>query len=73
MEGENPMQTAQRLLDEDGKTAMMNRYKASVKGSVTGLIAGVMYGYFKGKNIYVTGLVGMGIAGVATYLLISKK
>jgi hypothetical protein len=47
--------------------------KASVNGAVTGLVLGLMVGYYKSKNIYVSGLIGAVIGGVATAMIVNKK
>jgi hypothetical protein len=32
-----------------------------------------MVGYYKGKNVYVSGLIGAVIGGVATAMIVNKK
>jgi len=47
--------------------------KASVNGAVTGLIIGMMFGFYKQKNVYISGLVGAVIGGVGTAIIVNKK
>lgn len=61
------------IVNKDKRELLMMTSKASVNGAVTGLVLGLMVGYYKNKNIYVTGLVGAIIGGVATAILVNKK
>lgn len=61
------------IVNKDKRELIMMTSKASVNGAVTGLVLGLMVGYYKNKNIYVTGLVGAIIGGVATAILVNKK
>ena len=54
----------QKLINGDRKKQLLNKTKGTVQGAFTGLVGGVMYGYFKSKNIYTTGFVGLVIGGV---------
>ena len=61
------------IVNKDKRELIMMTSKASVNGAVTGLVLGLMVGYYKNKNIYVTGLVGAIIGGIATAILVNKK
>ncbi len=61
------------IVNKDKRELLMMTSKASVNGAVTGLVLGLMVGYYKNKNIYVTGLVGAIIGGVSTAILVNKK
>jgi hypothetical protein len=61
------------IVNKDKRELIMMTSKASVNGAVTGLVLGLMVGYYKSKNIYVTGLVGAIIGGVATAIIVNKK
>ena len=61
------------IVNKDKRELLMMTSKASVNGAVTGLVLGLMVGYYKNKNIYVTGLVGAIIGGVTTAILVNKK
>jgi hypothetical protein len=64
---------AKDIASKDKREVLMMTTKASVNGAVTGLVLGLMIGYWKNKNIYITGLVGAIIGGVATSIIVNKK
>ena len=64
---------AKDIANKDKREILMITTRASVNGAVTGLVLGLMIGYWKNKNIYVTGLVGAVIGGVATSIIVNKK
>jgi hypothetical protein len=63
---------AKNIASKDKREVLMLTTKASVNGAVTGLVLGLMIGYWKNKNVYVTGLVGAIIGGVATSIIVNK-
>jgi hypothetical protein len=67
------MSEVKDIVNKDKRELLMMTSKASVNGAVTGLVLGLMVGYYKNKNIYVTGLVGAIIGGVSTAILVNKK
>ena len=64
---------AKDIANKDKREILMITTRASVNGAVTGLVLGLMIGYWKNKNIYITGLVGAIIGGVATGIIVNKK
>jgi uncharacterized protein YcfJ len=64
---------AKDIASKDKREVLMVTTKASVNGAVTGLVLGLMIGHWKNKNIYVTGLVGAIIGGVATSIIVNKN
>lgn len=64
---------AKDIANKDKREILMITTRASVNGAVTGLVLGLMIGYWKNKNVYVTGLVGAVIGGVATSIIVNKK
>jgi outer membrane lipoprotein SlyB len=64
---------AKDIANKDKREILMITTRASVNGAVTGLVLGLMIGYWKNKNIYVAGLVGAVIGGVATSIIVNKK
>jgi len=66
------MENAKKLISGDHKEQLLAKTKGTVQGAFTGLVGGVMFGYFKGKNIYTTGFVGLLIGGVISNLLVSS-
>jgi|TARA_R100000455_G_C6220210_1_gene84924 hypothetical protein len=72
MNGGEIIENNKKLINGDRKKRMLNQTKGTVQGAFTGLVAGVMYGYFKSKNIYTTGFVGMIIGGGISAILIGN-
>ena len=66
------LQNAKDIANKDKREILMLTTKASVNGAVTGLLIGLMVGYWKDKNIYVSGLIGAVIGGVATGIIVKK-
>jgi hypothetical protein len=64
---------AKDIASKDKREIILLTTRASVNGAVTGLVLGLMIGYWKNKNIYVTGLIGAIIGGVATSIIVNKK
>lgn len=64
---------AKDIASKDKREVLMVTTQASVNGAVTGLILGLMIGYWKNKNVYVAGLIGAVIGGVATSIIVNKK
>jgi len=72
-DAKNYMTEAKDIVNKDKRELIMMTSKASVNGAVTGLVLGLMIGYYKNKNIYVTGLVGAIIGGLSTAILVNRK
>jgi outer membrane lipoprotein SlyB len=64
---------AKDIANKDKREILMITTRASVNGAVTGLVLGLMIGYWKNKNIYVAGLVGAVLGGVTTSIIVNKK
>jgi outer membrane lipoprotein SlyB len=64
---------AKDIANKDKREILMITTRASVNGAVTGLVLGLMIGYWKNKNIYVAGLVGAVIGGVTTSIIVNRK
>jgi nitrate/nitrite transporter NarK len=67
------LQEVKDIVSQDKREILLLTTKASVNGAVTGLVLGLMVGYYKDKNVYVSGLIGAIIGGVATALIVNKK
>tara|TARA_Y100000114_G_C11762524_1_gene330714 strand:+ start:1727 stop:1954 length:228 start_codon:yes stop_codon:yes gene_type:complete len=72
MNGGQVIEENKRLINGDQKKRLLTHTKGTVQGAFTGLVAGVMFGYFKSKNIYTTGFVGMLIGGVISNIMIGN-
>jgi uncharacterized protein YcfJ len=67
------LQEAKDIANKDKREILMLTTKASINGAVTGLLIGLMVGHWKDKNIYVSGLIGAIVGGVATSIIVNKK
>jgi hypothetical protein len=67
------LQEVKDIVSQDKRDILLLTTKASVNGAVTGLVLGLMVGYYKDKNVYVSGLIGAIIGGVATAMIVNKK
>lgn len=72
MNGSDIIDYNKNLINGDRKKQLLTQTKGTVQGSFTGLVGGVMYGYFKEKNIYTTGFVGLLIGGLISAILIGN-
>lgn len=72
MNGKDIIEQNKKLINGDQKRELMFRTKGTVQGAFTGLVGGVMFGYFKKKNIYTTGFVGLLIGGIISSIMIGK-
>jgi hypothetical protein len=67
------LQEVKDIVSQDKRDILLLTTKASVNGAVTGLVLGLMVGYYKDKNVYVSGLIGAIVGGVATAMIVNKK
>ena len=67
------MSEVKSIVSKDKRDVLLHTSKASVSGAVTGLVLGLMIGHYKGKNVYISGLIGAIIGGVATAILVTKE
>jgi len=72
MNGSEIIENNKRLINGDQKKQLLTKTKGTVQGAFTGLVGGVMYGYFKEKNIYTTGFVGLLIGGTISAIMIGN-
>lgn len=72
MNGTDIIENNKKLINGDSKKQLMARTQGTVQGAFTGLVGGVMFGYFKDKNIYTTGFVGLLIGGTISAIMIGK-
>jgi len=61
-----------KLINGDQKKELLSRTSGTIQGAFTGLVGGVMFGYFKDKNIYTTGFVGLLIGGTISAIMVGK-
>ena len=73
MEDTNFMQEVKDIVSKDKREVLLLTTKASINGAVTGLVLGLMIGYYKDKNIYMSGLIGAILGGTATAILVHKN
>lgn len=67
------MADVKSIVNKDKRDILLHTSKASVNGAVTGLVLGLMIGHYKDKNVYVSGLIGAIIGGIATAIIVTKK
>ena len=67
------MSEVKSIVSKDKRDVLLHTSKASVSGAVSGLVLGLMIGHYKGKNVYVSGLIGAIVGGVATAILVTKE
>tara|TARA_R110000765_G_scaffold226784_1_gene330680 strand:+ start:360 stop:590 length:231 start_codon:yes stop_codon:yes gene_type:complete len=72
MNGTDIIENNKKLINGDSKKQLMARTQGTVQGAFTGLVGGVMFGYFKSKNIYTTGFVGLLIGGTISAIMIGN-
>ena len=72
MNGSQIIENNKRLINGDQKKQLLTKTKGTVQGAFTGLVGGVMYGYFKDKNIYTTGFIGLLIGGTISAIMIGN-
>jgi hypothetical protein len=71
-ENKDILQEVKDIVNKDKRDILMLTTQASINGAVTGLILGLMIGYYKKQNVYVSGLIGAVVGGVATGIIIRK-
>ena len=72
MNGADIIENNKKLINGDYKKQLMTKTKGTIQGAFTGLVGGVMFGYFKQKNIYTTGFIGLMIGGLVSSIMIGK-
>lgn len=72
MNGQDIIEQNKRLINGDRKKQLLTKTKGTIQGAFTGLVGGVMFGYFKGKNIYTTGFFGLVIGGLISSIMVGK-
>ena len=71
-ENKDILQEVKDIVNKDKRDILMLTTQASINGAVTGLILGLMIGYYKKQNIYVSGLIGAIVVGVGTGIIVRK-
>jgi hypothetical protein len=72
MNGTDLIDNNKKLINGDQKKELLAKTSGTIQGAFTGLVGGVMFGYFKSKNIYTTGFVGLLIGGTISAILVGK-
>ncbi len=72
MNGTDIINNNRKLINGDQKKELLTRTSGTIQGAFTGLVGGVMFGYFKDKNIYTTGFVGLLIGGTVSAIMIGN-
>jgi hypothetical protein len=61
------------MKETNSHDSFMSTAKQTIKGSAVGAIAGLMFAWYKQKNLYVYGFLGAIGGGAINYFLIGKK
>ena len=61
------------MKETNNHDSFMSTAKQTIKGSAVGAIAGLMFAWYKQKNLYVYGCLGAIGGGAINYFLIGKK
>ena len=72
MNGKDAINNNRKLINGDQKKELLSRTSGTIQGAFTGLVGGVMFGYFKDKNIYTTGFVGLLIGGTISAIMVGN-
>jgi hypothetical protein len=64
------LQNVKNMNGEDPKNAFVQKITKTATGSITGLVGGLMFGWYYKKNLYVSGLIGTLIGGAINYHLV---
>ena len=72
MNGKDAINNNRKLINGDQKKELLSRTSGTIQGAFTGLVGGVMFGYFKDKNIYTTGFIGLLIGGTISAIMVGK-
>jgi len=72
MNGTDIIDKNRKLINGDQKKQLLAKTSGTIQGAFTGLVGGVMFGYFKDKNIYTTGFVGLLIGGTISAIMVGK-
>lgn len=62
-----------KTLKTESHDSFMGTVKQTIKGSAVGAIAGLMFAWYKQKNLYVYGFLGAIAGGAINYFLIGDK
>lgn len=66
------IQNVKNINGQDQKNAFVKKITRTATGSVSGLIGGLMIGWYYKKNLYVSGLIGVLAGGAINYYLIES-
>jgi uncharacterized membrane protein len=58
------------LNGQDPKNTFVQKISKTATGSITGLVGGLMIGWYYKKNLYVSGLIGTLVGGAINYHLV---
>ncbi len=63
------LQNVKSLNGEDPKNTFIQKISKTATGSITGLVGGLMIGWYYKKNLYVSALLGTLVGGAINYHL----
>lgn len=64
------LENVKSLNGQDPKNTFIQKISKAATGSITGLVGGLMIGWYYKKNLYVSGLIGTLVGGAINYHLV---
>jgi uncharacterized membrane protein len=64
------LQNVKNMNGEDPKNAFVQKITKTATGSITGLVGGLMFGWYYKKNLYVSAIIGTLAGGAINYHLV---
>jgi hypothetical protein len=71
-EFQDALDNVKELSGQSTHDTFLKQSKRIMKGSATGLVVGLMYGWYTKKNIYVTAILGVIAGGAVNYFIFSE-
>jgi len=72
-EFQEALDDVRKMNEVDTHDIFTNKVRSTIKGSAVGLVAGIFYGFYKQKNIYVTALLGALAGGTVNFILFTNE
>lgn len=72
-EFQDALDNVKTLNRESTHDTFMKKSQKVLRGSATGLVVGLLYGWYTKKNIYVTSILGVLGGGVVNYFIFSRE
>jgi hypothetical protein len=67
------LQNVKDMNGDDPKNAFVKKITKTATGSISGLVGGLMFGWYYKKNLYVSALIGTLVGGAVNYYLVESN